>query len=107
MPTLTCPVCKAQLDQGPHCRRCRADLSLLFDLHEQRQRLVAAAYLAAAGGRGKDVLSLAERAETIKRDAETKRLRALGFLLEHDYPEAWREYNLLATWVVHPLSRSG
>src|SRR5438552_3075018 len=48
---LTCPVCRAANDQGPACRRCRADLSLLFVLDAQRQARLAAATTAAAQGR--------------------------------------------------------
>ena len=35
---LRCPVCKAENAQGPNCRRCKADLSLLFALEDRRAR---------------------------------------------------------------------
>ena len=41
-----CPVCKADNSQGPQCRRCKADLSLLFALEEQRRRTLAEALCA-------------------------------------------------------------
>lgn len=34
---MRCPVCRAENDRGPNCRRCRADLSLLFALEKQRR----------------------------------------------------------------------
>ncbi len=43
MATMVCPVCKAENAAGPACRRCKADLSLLFQLEEQRERTLAAA----------------------------------------------------------------
>ena len=92
MAGLTCPVCKAQLEQGPQCRRCRADLSLLFDLQEQRQRILTEANLAVAAGRGEEVAILAERADALQRDSESQRLRALGCVLQRDFASAWRAY---------------
>ena len=35
---MRCPVCKADNAQGLQCRRCKADLALLFQLEEQRAR---------------------------------------------------------------------
>ena len=40
---MRCPVCTAESDTGPSCRRCRADLSLLFRLEEERACLGATA----------------------------------------------------------------
>ena len=47
---MRCPVCRAEVEQGPNCRRCRADLAMLFTLEEQRARALAAAYWYAAQG---------------------------------------------------------
>ena len=33
-----CPVCRARVEPGPQCRRCKADLSLLVSLEDQRRR---------------------------------------------------------------------
>src|SRR5262249_17865113 len=33
---MRCPVCKAENAQGPACRRCKADLSLLFAVEARR-----------------------------------------------------------------------
>ena len=48
---MKCPVCRAENDQGPQCRRCKADLALLFTLADQRRSalrtyLFSLAYLA-------------------------------------------------------------
>ena len=41
---MICPCCKANNDSGPACRRCKADLSLLFAFEKQNtpQHAVAA-----------------------------------------------------------------
>src|SRR5262245_19263000 len=43
--TLACPVCRADNDART-CRRCRADLGLLWDLEEQREECLRQASLA-------------------------------------------------------------
>lgn len=53
--SVVCPCCKAVNDAGPHCRRCRADLSLLFawsarqsnNRHEAVRALLAGDYAGA------------------------------------------------------------
>jgi len=56
---MQCPVCRAHLEQGPACRRCRADLSELFQLEEQREQVMSTAYHAAAHGQWQRALALA------------------------------------------------
>lgn len=34
--TIVCPCCRAGNDAGPACRRCKADLSLLFEARTRR-----------------------------------------------------------------------
>ena len=36
MALIRCPLCKADNLEGPACRRCKADLSMLFRLEERR-----------------------------------------------------------------------
>lgn len=38
MSAMRCPVCKASVQQGPQCRRCKADLALLLEFRAQQQR---------------------------------------------------------------------
>jgi hypothetical protein len=40
---MRCPVCKADNAQGPQCRRCKADLTVLFDLEAARRARLDAA----------------------------------------------------------------
>jgi hypothetical protein len=85
---LRCPVCKADNAQGPLCRRCKADLSLLFALEEQRQQALADARRAAATGDWHSFRQWAARADMLRRDDETRRLLAVAHLLHGDFAEA-------------------
>jgi hypothetical protein len=87
---MLCPVCKATNDSGPQCRRCRADLTLLFALEEQRRQTVAAAYRCLMEGRAPEAQRLAHRAGNLRGDDETRRLLALSCLLQRDFAGAWR-----------------
>src|SRR5437879_4582934 len=85
---LRCPVCKADNAQGPQCRRCKADLSLLFALEDQRRVVLATAQRAAARGDWRDFLSAAERADALRSDDESRRLLAAARLLHGDFKAA-------------------
>ena len=87
---LRCPVCKADNTQGPLCRRCKADLSLLFALEEQRRQALAGARCAAAAGDWDTFLHRARRADTLRRDDESRRLLAVAHLLHRNYADALR-----------------
>lgn len=87
---MRCPVCRAENDQGPHCRRCRADLSLLFRLEEQRRRALARARDELARGRTEAALSLLDEAGALRRDGDVRRLRAVAHLLRREFARAWR-----------------
>ena len=93
---MQCPVCKAMNDRGPQCRRCKADLALLFDLDEQRGRLLAAARWALGQGDTLRALELAERADGLRRDKESRRLRSVCHVLQRNFAEAWGGYQSLA-----------
>jgi hypothetical protein len=86
---MRCPVCRAEVEEGPQCRRCRADLTLLVDLEKQRRYVLAAAGRCLRRGRYQQALALAEGAEALRRDEETRRLRAVIYLLQRDFPSAW------------------
>lgn len=89
---MNCPVCKASNDIGPQCRRCKADLSLLFALEDQRGQALAAAYRAAAKGQWRRVTTLVEGVEELRRDAEAGRLLAISYLMQRDFARAWEQY---------------
>ena len=68
---MRCPACAAENTQGPLCRRCRTDLSLLFALEEQRRRALDAARRHLLAGDGSAALNLAQYARRLRSDAES------------------------------------
>ncbi len=89
---LTCPVCRAANDQGPDCRRCKADLSLLFALEAQRGVQLGVAGLALQAGRFEAAERMAARASAIRGGADIHQLLAVARLLKRDFPAAWIAY---------------
>ncbi|MFL5340912.1 MAG: hypothetical protein ACJ8F7_12265 [Gemmataceae bacterium] len=90
---LTCPVCRAANEQGPACRRCRADLSLLFALESQRGAQVAVAGRALALRQPDVAESHARAADDLRRGADVHRLLAAAHMLRRDFAAAWNEYH--------------
>jgi hypothetical protein len=95
---MRCPVCRADVDAGPQCRRCRADLSLLFTLEDQRRQSLRAAYEACAAGQPERMLVHAVRADELRRDEESGGLVALARLLRRDFAGAWHVYRTRFRW---------
>ena len=89
---LQCPVCRARVEQGPQCRRCRADLELLFTLDEQRQNALDGAYRQAAQGRWQRALAIALGVEALRDGDDVRHLLAIACLLRRDYAGAWQWY---------------
>jgi hypothetical protein len=90
---IRCPVCRADNAAGPACRRCRADLSLLFRLEGQRAAALDHARRHALAGDAGRVLREATRAHELRKGEDSRRLLALGHLLARDFAGAWRWYN--------------
>ena len=89
---MRCPVCKADNSQGPQCRRCKADLSLLFALEEQRRRSLAEARHCLRRGEWQAAAEHAETANWLRGDEESLRLMSVARLLGRDFAGAWRCY---------------
>jgi hypothetical protein len=87
---MRCPACAAENSQGPQCRRCRADLALLFALEDRRRQTLAAARRHAAAGDGPAALGLAAEAHRLRRDAESWQALAVAHLLCRDFSAARR-----------------
>jgi methylphosphotriester-DNA--protein-cysteine methyltransferase len=95
MALIRCPLCKAENAPGPACRRCKADLSMLFQLEKQRAWTIAEACRLLAEGRIAEANSWAQMADWLRSDAESLRLFALTRLLSRDFHGAWRCYRAL------------
>jgi len=89
---MRCPICRAQVDQPPQCRRCRADLSLLFTLEGQREQALAEARECLRAGRWRRSLALAEGVDTLRHDEVSRQLLAVLHLLRRDFDQAWKSY---------------
>jgi hypothetical protein len=89
---MLCPVCKAANTGGPQCRRCRADLSLLFAVEDRRRRLLAEARQALQHGDWRGAVRRADASERLHASAEARQLRAVGYLLGRDFARAWDVY---------------
>lgn len=89
---MRCPVCKADNIESPQCRRCKADLSPLFALAEQRGQALAEARRCLRRGEWQEALQRAEAADWLCGDEESQRLTAVFHLLQRDFTGAWRAY---------------
>jgi hypothetical protein len=93
---MRCPVCKAQGNVGPNCRRCKADLSLLLALEQQREQLLQQACVCVRQGDWPGFAARAAQADSLRHDAESGRLVALARLLDRDFAAAWQAWRSLA-----------
>ncbi len=89
---LACPVCKAENAAGPACRRCKADLTMLFALDERRSALLAQSRQSSQRGDLGEALRSARQASDLKRDPESMQWLALMQLLAEDFGQAWQGY---------------
>jgi len=86
-------VCKAENVQGPQCRRCKADLSLLSQLEEQRAALLAAAVEGVRTRRYEEALRSARRAHQLRYGEDSRRLLAMLHLVQYDFFPAWQYHS--------------
>ncbi|HKI32427.1 MAG TPA: hypothetical protein VKA46_11205 [Gemmataceae bacterium] len=89
---ITCPVCRARVESGPQCRRCKADLSLLFALEARRDAALAAAHRALAAGQPDKALAAARGAEVLRHGEDAGHLIAAAHLLRREFEAAWYWY---------------
>jgi len=89
---MRCPVCCAEVEQGPQCRRCRADLTLLFALEDRRKQVLDRACRCLSRGEVRRAAIIADGADALRSDAESRRLRAICNLLRGDFKRAWMDY---------------
>lgn len=89
---LTCPLCRAGNDAGPNCRRCKADLSLLFTVEAQREAKLGAARSALAQGEPIRAFHEARQADELRHGADVARFHAELALRRREFSEAWRQY---------------
>jgi hypothetical protein len=89
---IRCPVCKADNAAGPACRRCKADLGMLFGLEDQRAALLAETSRAAERESFEQALEFAHAANDLRQGADAQRWLAVLNLLTDRFGEAWQAY---------------
>lgn len=89
---MRCPVCRAELTEGPQCRRCRADLTPLFALEKQREQALQRARHYLQQGQYAHAAACADGADALRRGADARQLLALCHLLQKDFSRAWELY---------------
>ena len=89
---MRCPVCKATVDNGPACRRCKADLSMLFAIETERGYRLAVARRAAREENWAKAQSELQETAALRIDADVCQLEAAIQLLQGDFAAAWTAY---------------
>lgn len=92
---IPCPCCKALNDKPPTCRRCKADLSLLFAIDGERNSLLDAARTFATESRYSESLAALEKAAQLRQGNDVSQARAAVLLLARNFPAALRAYHEL------------
>lgn len=93
--TIRCPVCRADNDVGPTCRRCKADLAPLAELEVRRTLTLSLAARAAALGDGDAVLRHARAAQQLRSGPDAMRWLAAGHLLRREFTQALACYHMV------------
>lgn len=88
-----CPCCKASNDAPSACRRCKADLSLLWAVEADRAAAIEAARTFAEEGRFAEAAAELGRAAQLRRSPDVLRLRVAALLLARDFPGAAAAYH--------------
>ncbi|HET6573485.1 MAG TPA: hypothetical protein VFG68_07780 [Fimbriiglobus sp.] len=96
MKAILCPCCRASNDTGLACRRCKADLSLLFAVADRRGFLVSEARNLAAQGKYAESLRSLGEAAALRAGDDVRRLSAAVRLLAGQYAAALAAYYELA-----------
>jgi hypothetical protein len=93
---MRCPVCKAEDTTGPQCRRCKADLGLLWALEDLLRRELAEARRCLAAGGWPEAVRHAAQAYRLRHDEEARWLLAVAHLLGREFAAAWGYYRAAA-----------
>lgn len=86
---MNCPVCNAGQEWSPTCRRCRCDLSLLWQAHVACEAARRRALVALAQGRPADALRDARQAYDFDPSDRAARLLAVCHWLGGNVQQAW------------------
>lgn len=85
---MRCPVCRAENQGEPTCRRCRADLAPLLALEARRAAALAESSRALVAGDTSAAALHADEAQRLRAGPEALRARAVAALLGRDFSQA-------------------
>ena len=85
---MPCPVCRADNEDRPTCRRCRADLSLLWAVEDQRREYLRSARGCLRRRQYEQALEQVRHANELRRGQDADQLAALAHLLGGNFAEA-------------------
>lgn len=85
---MRCPVCRAENQSEPTCRRCRADLAPLQALEARRAVLLAESVRALATGDPHAAARCADEAQRLRAGPDALRRLAVAALLRRDFAHA-------------------
>lgn len=85
---IRCPVCRADNSTPPSCRRCKADLSLVWSVEQQREQHLLNCRKAIAAAEYDVALHEMETARALRDGEDLVRLKACVMLLAGDWPSA-------------------
>lgn len=91
--SVPCPCCKASNTSGPQCRRCKADLSLLFAIESQRLRFVAQAREQVRLGRIAEAIATVSACQRLRAHPDALRILALASVVNRNFAAARRAYD--------------
>ena len=89
---MLCPACRADNEQKPACRRCRADLSLLWAIEEERDGLMQSARACLRRGQTDLALEHLRRARQLLRGTDVEQLESVAHLLACNFSAALRHH---------------
>lgn len=84
-----CPCCKATGNDSSTCRRCKADLTPIARMDEQRAQLFDSIRIYLGQGQLTQAEALLNKAERLDTDQASRQLRAMLYLLQRDHHQAW------------------
>ncbi|CAN5385509.1 hypothetical protein BH11PLA2_BH11PLA2_08090 [soil metagenome] len=93
--TMTCPCCRAINETPPLCRRCKADLCMLFDLESQRVFHIAEAQRSLSAGDSLNASTHLRQASSLRDGDDLRKLNAVTSLLNRDFATAYAAYHAL------------
>ena len=102
-PTIICPVCRASNPlTAAHCRRCKADLSLLGRLESQRAAALDHARRALLAGDAATAWRFSQLARRLRDGADARQVAAAAALLAGHFAAALHQAQQ-----IHPPGHAG